>query len=251
MKKEIKFILFSLLLSLSACGNVGGNASLPNGSTHISSSNRTSSFSSISTNISNSSSNSSNEIINSSSSNEKQEGNVMINKNASKIIKAQENISKTSDIINNAHAMSLRKEKRRVKALSSDGLNGEFLQGYFDARPLVKMTSEPLSFAFATLEGLIATGNASIDINDQTFYFSNNSTPIRVNYFEDHSNYVFIRYADYRMLLNSDEENTFVLSFSTGNNDSIWMNYETLTTSLTYWNSDKAWQEEIDALINC
>ena len=227
MNKEIKFILFSLLLSLSACGKVGGN-STPNGPTHISSSN---------------------EIINSSSSNADEESS-MINKNASKIIKAQENISKTSDIINNAQPMSLRKERRK-KSLSHDGLNGEFLQGYFDAGPLVKMTSEPMSFAFATLEGLIATGNASIDINDQTFYFSNNSTPIRVNYFEDHSDYVFIRYADYRMLLNSNEENTFVLSFSTGNNDSIWMNYETLTTSLTYWQSDKAWYEEIDALIDC
>ena len=29
------------------------------------------------------------------------------------------------------------------------------------------------------------------------------------------------------------------------------MNYETLTTSLTYWQSDKAWYEEIDALIDC
>ena len=172
MKKEIKFILFSLLLSLSACGKVGGN-STPNGPTHISSSN---------------------EIINSSSSNADEESS-MINKNASKIIKAQENISKTSDIINNAQAMSLRKERRK-KSLSHDGLNGEFVQGYFDPGPLVKMTSEPMSFAFATLEGLIATGNASIDINDQTFYFSNNSTPVRVNYFEDHSNYVFIRYAD-------------------------------------------------------
>ena len=249
MNKEIKFILFSLLLSLSACGKVGGNQT-SNGPTHISSSNGTSSFNSISTNISNSSFNSSNEIINSSSSNEKQEGNVMINENASKIMKAQENISKTSDNISNAQPMSLRKERRK-KSLSHDGLNGEFLQGYFDPGPLIKMSAEPLSFAFATLEGLIATGNASIDINDQTFYFSNNSTPIRVNYFEDHSDYVFIRYADYRMLLNSNEENTFVLSFGTGNNDSIWMNYETLTTSLTYWQSDKAWYEEIDALIDC
>ena len=92
--------------------------------------------------------------------------------------------------------------------------------------------------------------NADVDINDQTFYFSDNNTPVRVNYLEEYSDYVFIRYADYRMLLNSNEENTFVLSFSTGLNNEMWINYESLSVSVTYWQSDAPWYDEIDALIN-
>ena len=181
MKKEIKYILFNLLLVLSACGKEGNNNVNSNVSSQTSSS-----------------------IISSFISNSSNENNIeQINKNASNIIKAQENIAKTANNINNSQARIMKKERNRDKSFSMEGLNGEFLVSpFYDAGPLIKMTSEPLSFAFATLEGLIATNNADVDINDQTFYFHNNDSPVRINYLEEYSDYVFIRYADYRMLLN-------------------------------------------------
>lgn len=229
MKKEIKYILFNLLLVLSACGKEG------NSNVNSSVSNQTSST-----------------IISSFISNSSYENNIeQINKNASNIIKAQENIAKTANNINNSQARIMKKERNRDKSFSMEGLNGEFLVSpFYDAGALIKMTSEPLSFAFATLEGLIATNNADVDINDKTFYFYNNDSPVRINYLEEYSDYVFIRYADYRMLLNSNEENTFVLSFSTGLNNEMWINYESLSVSVTYWQSDAPWYDEIDALIN-
>lgn len=51
------------------------------------------------------------------------------------------------------------------------------------------------------------------------------------------------------MLLSGREDNPYACSFYPGNNDSLWINYNTTQESLTYWNSSLSWDEEIDALI--
>ena len=132
-----------------------------------------------------------------------------------------------------------------------ENLTGNFLYGETDFNEaFIKMTIEPLSEAFGTLESLIQKGHSSLDIFNKYCFEEGKNYPIRITTFDDNEDLLMIDYwNNYHMVMSGEEGNKYCMSFHLYD-EQVSINYDTPTKSLTYWQSSKKWYEEIDDLIN-
>ncbi|MDD5932803.1 MAG: hypothetical protein PUC70_00780 [bacterium] len=172
---------------------------------------------------------------------------------------AEETITSVVNIDNNSSVKAKKKLNNHSSFIHNynettdvdENLTGNFIYGETDFNEaFIKMTIEPLSEAFGTLESLIQKGYSSLDIFNKYCFEEGKTNPIRITTFDDNKDLLMIDYwNNYHMVMSGEEGNKYCMSFYLYD-DMVHINYDTPTKSLTYWQSSKKWYEEIDDLIN-
>ena len=114
----------------------------------------------------------------------------------------------------------------------------------------LKVSAEPLSYAFGLLESFIQQGKALEDYSGVYYFYSNSNSSIRITCFDDLDDIVAVDYYQYHMIIGTNEESSFVLSYEFDDKgNGFYIEYETPDYSLIYLNSQTGFYGEIDSLI--
>ena len=114
----------------------------------------------------------------------------------------------------------------------------------------LKVSAEPLSYAFGLLESFIQQGKALEDYSGVYYFYSNSNSSIRITCFDDLDDIIAVDYYQYHMIIGTNEESSFVLSYEFDDKgNGFYIEYETPDYSLIYLNSQTGFYGEIDSLI--
>lgn len=98
-------------------------------------------------------------------------------------------------------------------------LSGQLMFEDYSAEVTSKMLNEPCSKAFMALQNLIYSGNGSYNFSGKTIKYGNFGGLIRINRFKEKQSLTLVRYGDYNVFINYDENNPYVLFINNYNYD--------------------------------
>lgn len=144
----------------------------------------------------------------------------------------------------------------------ANGLSGEFYYQDRNQEAFIKVTSEPLGYAFGLLEFFIQNGLPEQDFSEKC-YFNPKTHVIGVNNEMEYTQIILIsddllaiNYGNYHMIIGEGDGHSFVLSYCYNWNvasdyfDTLEFEYYSEGISLLYNRATLNWKDEIDVVID-
>lgn len=130
-------------------------------------------------------------------------------------------------------------------------LSGQLRFEDYSAEVTSKMLNEPCSKAFMALQNLIYSGNGSYNFSGKTIKYGNFGGLIRINRFKEKQSLTLVRYGDYNVFINYDENNPYVLfinNYNYNGNIHYSINFACKNGMIYYDSISKSLSEELDII---